>query len=578
MINIWMNSSLLVTISGLSFFKGLGISFRYYFLFIVSLFLSACSEPEKQDSLQRVLDTGVLRVGTIYGLTTYYNGPNGPEGFEYELAAGFADYLGVKLEIFPYYTVNELFPQLDNAHLDIIAAGINVSPERYAQFRFGPAYQNVSQKLVFKQGDVRPRELSDLTGEFMVVAGSGHSETLRNFQAQNPTLSWQETNDKDSEELLEAVLADELDYTVVDSNILALMRRRYPELSIGFSLSQSQGIAWATSKKSDDALRAALIEYFGEIHENGTLAALEDKHFGHVRQFNYVDTRDFIRSASSKLTPYLSLFERYANDLDWRLLAALSYQESHWDPKAKSVTGVRGLMMLTLNTAKDLGVTSRLDPEQSIRGGSEYLSSLLTRIPDRIPSPDRLWFALAAYNIGLGHLEDARVLTERQGGNPDMWVDVKKRLPQLRQKRYYKTTRYGYARGNEAVIYVDNIRRYYDTLVWLNEQQPDLLPVEQTPEVDIQNEPEITNEADVNNPAPAPESMGNAKTIKNRKQVSPPPIISDLSFEAELEAIDEKTPNVKIKPETARESNDDTIGESTEPSSETEALEPESSP
>lgn len=425
-----------------------------------------------------MLDTGILRVGTIYGLTTYYNGPNGPEGFEYELAAGFADYLGVKLEIFPYYTVNELFPQLDNAHFDVIAAGINVSPERYSQFRFGPAYQNVSQKLVFKQGDVRPRELEDLTGNFMVVAGSGHSETLRNYKAEHPDLSWQETNDKDSEELLEAVLADELDYTVVDSNILALMRRRYPELSIGFSLSRSQGIAWATSKRGDDALRAALIEYFGKIHQNGTLAALEDKHFGHVRQFNYVDTRDFIRSAAEKLPQYQPLFEQYASELDWRLLAALSYQESHWNPKAKSVTGVRGLMMLTLNTAKDLGVTSRLDPEQSIRGGSEYLATLLTRIPDRIPHPDRLWFALAAYNIGLGHLEDARVLTERQGGNPDMWVDVKKRLPQLRQKRYYKTTRYGYARGNEAVIYVDNIRRYYDTLVWLKEQQPELMPIE----------------------------------------------------------------------------------------------------
>ncbi len=446
-----------------------------------------------------MLDTGVLRVGTIYGLTTYYNGPNGPEGFEYELAAGFAEYLGVKLEIFPYYTVNELFPQLDNSHLDVIAAGINVSPERYAQYRFGPAYQNVSQKLVFKQGDVRPRELDDLTGDFMVVAGSGHSETLRNFKGQHPNLSWQETNDKDSEELLEAVLADELDYTVVDSNILALMRRRYPELSIGFSLSQSQGIAWATSQKSDDALRAAVIEYFGKIHHNGTLAALEDKHFGHVRQFNYVDTRDFIRSAAKKLPRYQPLFERYADDLDWRLLAALSYQESHWNPKAKSVTGVRGLMMLTLNTAKDLGVTSRLDPEQSIRGGSEYLSTLLTRIPDRIPHPDRLWFALAAYNIGLGHLEDARVLTERQAGNPDMWVDVKKRLPQLRQKRYYKTTRYGYARGNEAVIYVDNIRRYYDTLVWLNEQQPELLPTEpdETDETDETGETGETGETEL---------------------------------------------------------------------------------
>ena len=530
MINIWMNSSLLVTISSYKLFEGCRISFRYYFLLSLSLLLSACDEPKKQDSLQHVLDTGVLRVGTIYGLTTYYNGPNGPEGFEYELAAGFADYLGVKLEIFPYYTVNELFPQLDNAHLDVIAAGINVSSERYAQFRFGPAYQNVSQKLVFKQGDVRPRELSDLTGDFMVVAGSGHSETLRNFKAQNPDLSWQETNDKDSEELLEAVLADELDYTVVDSNILALMRRRYPELSIGFSLSQSQGIAWATSQKSDDALRAALIEYFGQIHENGTLAALEDKHFGHVRQFNYVDTRDFIRSAASKLPQYQTLFERYSNDLDWRLLAALSYQESHWDPRARSVTGVRGLMMLTLNTAKDLGVTSRLDPEQSIRGGSEYLATLLTRIPDRIPSPDRLWFALASYNVGLGHLEDARVLTERQGGNPDMWVDVKKRLPQLRQKRYYKTTRYGYARGHEAVIYVDNIRRYYDTLVWLNEQQPELLPVEAEVEVEVEDTTAEQNISDTKLDAQTPEEPQDNSSFE-----PPVSLTEDVNKQADVE-------------------------------------------
>jgi membrane-bound lytic murein transglycosylase F len=439
------------------------------------LFISACDDKQQPDSLQDVLDTGVLRVGTIYGLTTYYNGPSGPEGFEYELAAGFADYLGVKLEIFPYYSVSELFPQLDNAHLDVIAAGINVTPERYENFRFGPAYQTVSQKLVFKQGNVRPRQLSDLKGDLTIVAGGAHSETLRQFKLENEALQWTETNDRDAEELLEMVLDSELDYTIADSNILALIRRRYPELSIGFSLSSAQGIAWATSKNRDNALRSAVIEYFGQIYANGTLAALEDKHFGHVRQFNYVETREFIRSANQTLPRYRSLFERYSDDLDWRLLAALSYQESHWKPKATSVTGVRGMMMLTLNTAKDLGVDSRLDPEQSIAGGSRYLASLLTRIPDRIPSPDRLWFALASYNIGLGHLEDARVLTQRQGGNPDMWVDVKKRLPQLRQKKHYKTTRYGYARGNEAVSYVANIRRYYDTLVWLNEQQPELL-------------------------------------------------------------------------------------------------------
>lgn len=467
----------------ISIFEVRLISFRYSFFLGLVLLISGCDDVKQPDSLQHILDTGVLRVGTTYGLTTYYNGPSGPEGFEYELAAGFADYLGVKLEIFPYYTVNELFPQLDNGHLDLIAAGINVTPERYANFRFGPAYQYVSQKLVFKQGNVRPRQLSDLHGDLTIVAGSAHSESLRNFKLENETLKWTETNDRDAEELLEMVLDGKLDYTIADSNILALMRRRYPELSIGFSLSSAQGIAWATSKRRDNALRAVLIEYFGQIYVDGTLAALEDKHFGHVRQFNYVDTRDFIRSAHQLLPQFRPLFERYSDQLDWRLLAALSYQESHWKPNAKSFTGVRGMMMLTLNTAKDLGVTSRLDPEQSIEGGSKYLASLLARIPDRIPSPDKLWFALAAYNIGLGHLEDARILTDRQGGNPDMWVDVKKRLPQLRQKIYYKTTRYGYARGNEAVIYVANIRRYYDTLVWLNEQQPEILEELQDPAV-----------------------------------------------------------------------------------------------
>jgi membrane-bound lytic murein transglycosylase F len=176
------------------------------------------------------------------------------------------------------------------------------------------------------------------------------------------------------------------------------------------------------------------------------------------------------------LPKYKTWFKQYSGDLDWRLLAAMSYQESHWKPNAKSVTGVRGLMMLTLATAKDLGVTSRLDPEQSIKGGATYLASILRRIPARIQPPDSVWFALAAYNIGLGHLEDARVLTDRQGGNPDMWVDVKKRLLQLRQKKYYKTTKYGYARGHEAVAYVDNIRRYYDTLVWLDEQSVNSVP------------------------------------------------------------------------------------------------------
>lgn len=463
-------------------------------ILFLALLLVGCNDIKQSSSLGDVLDSGVLKVGTTYGLTTYYNGSTGPVGFEYELADGFADYLGVKLEVFPYYNLDDLFPQLAEAHLDMIAAGINVSPERHQKFKFGPGYQRVSEKLVFKQGKEWPRSIEDIKGELVIASGSSHNESLLRLQHKHEQLSWQETDDSDMEELLEMVLSEEVDYTIADSNFLALMRRRYPELSIGFTISPEEDIAWAVNKDRDDSLLAALIEYFGIIQNNGTFAALEDKHFGHVRLFNYVDTREFIKSSKEILPKFKPWFKQYSGDLDWRLLAAMSYQESHWYPNAKSFTGVRGMMMLTLATAKELGIVSREDPEQSIKGGAKYITKLLKRIPDRITHPDRLWFALASYNVGFGHLEDARVLTERQGANPDMWVDVKIRLLQLRQKKYYKTTRYGYARGNEAVAYVDNIRRYYDTLVWLDEQQPQILePVAKPDEKSVQNVVDVAN-------------------------------------------------------------------------------------
>lgn len=440
-------------------------------LLLVVLCLYACTPAKETNSLQQVLDNKVLKVGTRFGLTTYYNGVNGPEGFEYELAKGFADYLQVELEVHPYYSLNELFPQLEQQNLDLVAAGLSVTPQRQDKFRFGPVYQQASQKLIFKQGNLRPRKVTDLNGELLITSGSSHAETLEKIKTEQPELRWQETNEMDSEELLEQVISGEIDYTITDSNILSVMRLRHPELSIGFTVQQEQGIAWALNAQLDDALLAALIEYFGLIQQNGRLSALKDKYFGHVRQFNYVDTRAFIKAAKKTLPKYQTWFEQYADELDWRLLAAMSYQESHWNPRAKSPTGVRGMMMLTLDTAKDLGIRSRLDPEQSIRGGAKYLNSLVKRIPARISAPDRLWFAMAAYNVGLGHVEDARVLTQKQGGNPDLWVDVKKRLPLLRQKKYYKSTRYGYARGDEAVRYVANIRGYYDTLTFFDQQK-----------------------------------------------------------------------------------------------------------
>lgn len=447
--------------------------FKKYILILVHLlavpfFTISAVELNELESIKK---RGELRVGTLYGQTSYYIGANGPMGFEYEIANEFAQYLGVNLTVIPNYHISELFPKLEANHVDLLAGGFTVTPERKKKFRFSPSYTSVSQKIVFKQGKKRPRTPEALTGTLLVTEGSSHAELLKELQLEKPELKWQETSEQDSDELIQAVLNEEIDYTVVDSNNLAINRRYYPDISVAFSISDQMPNSWVLNKNTDDSLYSVMIEFFGEIHQNGKLKTIEDKYFGHVSKFNYVDTRLFIKAAKKTLPKYKALFKQHSEDLDWRLIAAQSYQESHWDPRARSRTGVRGIMMLTLPTAKQMGVTSRLDAAQNIKGGSKYLNKLVRRIPDRIQQPDRLWFAMAAYNVGWGHVEDARIITQRQGGNPDKWIDVKERLPLLRQKKFYKKTKYGYARGNEAIAYVANIRRYYDSLVWLDEQE-----------------------------------------------------------------------------------------------------------
>ena len=444
--------------------------------FTLSLFLlavtviSGCKPVDEPPGLQAILDRGYINVGTIFGPNSYYLDAHGPAGFEYELAKKYADYLGVQLKIVPSYNLEELFPKLDAGDVDFLAAGLAVTPKRLARYDFAPSYDEVSQKLVFKQGNVRPRRLADLTGSFMVTSSSSHAENLVLLKEAHSNLTWQETSELDSEELLVKVLAGELDYTIADSHSLAINRRYYPEISIGFTIKKPAPLAWLVSKKGDDSILASLIEFFGQVHQDGTLLALDDKYYGHVEQFDYVDTRMFIKAIQDKLPLYQNLFVKHNQELDWRLLAAISYQESHWEPKARSYTGVRGMMMLTLATAKQMGIKSRLDVEQSISGGAKYFKKLINLMPDRIPNPDRVWFALASYNVGFGHLNDARIITERMGGDPDRWVEVKTRLPLLKQKKYYKQTKYGYARGEEPVHYVENIRRYYDTLTWMDDK------------------------------------------------------------------------------------------------------------
>lgn len=173
----------------------------------------------------------------------------------------------------------------------------------------------------------------------------------------------------------------------------------------------------------------------------------------------------------SRLPKYEKYF-KYAGKkfkIPWTLLASVSYQESHWNPRAKSFTGVRGLMMLTKRTAKILGVKNRLDPKQSVIGGTRHLKQMIKFVPKEVEGENRLKFALAAYNIGLGHIKDAQRLAKKLGLNQNVWSDLKIVLPLLSQKKYYRNLKYGYARGAEPVKYVESIYNYKDILDKQNE-------------------------------------------------------------------------------------------------------------
>ncbi len=323
------------------------------------------------------------------------------------------------------------------------------------------------------------------SGTLEVVAGSSHEETLQQLKEQDPDLQWASSEDMDSEELLYLVWEQVIDYTIANSNEVALSRRFYPELKAAFNLTKPQPLAWAFPHAEDTSLFDVARDFFRQLEKDGTLKQLIERYYGHTEQLNFVDTRAFRRHINSRLPPLIPFFKKAAEQtgIEWQLLAAIGYQESHWNPNAVSPTGVKGIMMLTQATAKQLEVSDRADPEQSVLGGARYLRIVEKKIPERIAEPDRLWLALAGYNIGFGHLEDARILTQRGGDDPDKWANVKRFLPLLAKEKYYVTVKNGRARGQEPVSYVDNIRSYHELLLWDNEQKlkADADPVPRTP-------------------------------------------------------------------------------------------------
>ena len=436
-------------------------------IFILLIFLSGCDFLNLNELFKPLtLKTGTLTIVTRNIPTAYYHGPEGEMGFEYNMARALAQDLGLKLEILVVDSISEMLTAIAEGRADIAAGGLTRTPERERRFIFGPDYFTVQQQLVYRKNGPHPLNIEELKNfELVVLARSSYEERLLELKQQWPQLKWRATDEFSTDQLLKKVWLKELPCTVADSNILAVNRRYYPELEIAFPISDKQPLAWLLNSKHRK-LQKKLHKSFKKFKKEGNLDTLIESHYGHVTNFDYVDVKIFLRRIKTLLPTYQPLFEKYGQkfDLPWTLLAAKAYQESHWNPLATSSTGVRGIMMLTKMTASQLGIKDRLSVNESIGGGARYFRQLLDRVPESYPENDRRNVAMAAYNVGMGHIYDARQLARSLKKNPDRWSTLKETLPLLSQKKYYKNLKHGYARGHEPVSYVERINNYRNIL------------------------------------------------------------------------------------------------------------------
>lgn len=396
--------------------------------------------------------------------TTYYFDGDRASGFDYALARQFAQKHNMKLRIKVAFSLPELFTMLENGDGHLAIAGLSKSTKRDIRFESSVPYLDQQALVVYKSGTLRPRALADLVArDLVVVAGSVHSEILRDLQTSLPQLSWREINAADSLEVMQLVSEEKAELAIVDSIEFDIQQRLFPRLVAALELGTATPVVWYLPKRQDNETALGMVNRFLEVaKQSGDIAHLKRLHLGQFEHASRLGSLTFQRKMRSKLPQWQSLIEQVASEylMDWRLLAAMAYQESHWNPNARSHTGVRGMMMLTQATAGELGVDDRTDAGESLRGGARFFKNLLRRLPADIEEPDRTSMALAAYTVGMGHLEDARVLAEKSGRDPHLWPDVRAHLPQLQNPDIFPMTRFGFAEGAQAVTYVDNIRHY----------------------------------------------------------------------------------------------------------------------
>ncbi|MBU0994375.1 MAG: membrane-bound lytic murein transglycosylase MltF [Proteobacteria bacterium] len=417
------------------------------------------------DTLTLVLKDRKLTILTTRNPAVYYTYNSNPMGLEYDLAKAFARHLGCELQV----KTPDFSKQLDELYAregDFLATGLIIPDNRQEKLRLSKHYMTVNQVVVFHRDTPGIKDVNDLNGRVVhVKEDSAHHRLLEEINRNGGSINIVSYRDIPAQALIRMVEQKQIEMTVVGSHIATVCRRYYPEIKIGFSLSDNQPISWAV-RREDKKLLKEMNRFLETFLESREFQTIYDQYYIDPDAFDYVDLRTFHERIETRLPDYEAVIKRESErfGFDWPLIAAMIYQESHFDPDAVSKTGVRGIMQVTLETAKEMGIKNRLDPEESIRCGVEYLYKLYERFDDIPDDHDKLMLALASYNIGYGHVRDAQDIAIQMKKDPLSWISLKDTLPMLRKKKFYKQTRYGYARGHEPVKYVERILSYQDIL------------------------------------------------------------------------------------------------------------------
>ena len=438
---------------------------------IALLFIFQDYHPLNKDDYSRILHNNEIKVVTRFGPSDYYEIKNEENGYTYDVIKGFSDFIGVKLKIVTMDSLDNAINALNNREVDILA-NMGITDKVKTSY----AYNKVSQYIVYNSKyTIKPNKIDDLQDKNIEIIDSiSIKNNLESF-LESISINLIISKEKNIDEILNSIKNNEIKYTVLNNNELAIFNKYFPEIKIGFKIGEDIPSTWAIPENTNYRLEKKLSEYFTQILKTNKLKRFHAKHFTGKIQYTFVGTRSFLTDFLNIFPLYEFYFKKYAGIYghDWRLLASIGYQESKWDKNAVSYTGVRGLMMLTKNTSKEMDVQDREDPLQSIEGGAKYLRKMLKKIPSTVNPDDRIWYAIAAYNIGLRHIEDAMKMAKDDKVNEGNWYALEPYILRLSQSKYYKNTKYGYARGWETLKYVQNIRQYYDILVFLDSQDND---------------------------------------------------------------------------------------------------------